>query len=145
MKPIVFGSMLFALLASSAVFAENVVYIPLADVLAMPEAKTKLDPAIKFYLQGQKTPSISQDLGEDVTNKKTNGFNKNNLTSCKWVALSALISLQGSAKDRGANAVTDIVSYFKSKPYSSDTMIECHAGFLMSGVALKARYAKVEN
>ena len=83
-------------------------------------------------------------MGEDVTNKKTNGVGKSDVESCNWVALSALKALQEGAKDRGANAVIDIVSYFKKNEFRSATHYECYAGNIMSGVALKATYAKVK-
>jgi len=83
-------------------------------------------------------------FGEDVTNRKTNGVGKSDAESCRWVALSALKALQQGAKDRGANAVIDIVSYFKKNEFRSATHYECHAGGIMSGVAFKATYAKVK-
>ena len=55
-----------------------------------------------------------------------------------------LKALQEGAKDRGANAVIDIVSYFKKNEFRSATNYECHAGGIMSGVAFKATYAKVK-
>ena len=56
----------------------------------------------------------------------------------------ALKALQEGAKDRGANAVIDIVSYFKKNEFRSATHYECYAGNIMSGVAFKATYAKVK-
>lgn len=35
-------------------------------------------------------------------------------------------------------------SYYKKNETKSDTTIECHAGAIMSGVALKGTYATVE-
>jgi uncharacterized protein YbjQ (UPF0145 family) len=117
--------------------------VPLAEVLEMPEAKEKLDGSVKFYLAGQATPAVIQKLGEDVSNRKTNGVGKEDRYGCKWAALSALIALQDKAKTLGANAVVDIVSYYKKTPFSSPTDFECHAGTVVIGVALKGTYAKV--
>lgn len=122
---------------------DTVVNIRLADVLESPEAKTKLDGSVKFFLAGQATPKVLKKLREDVTNLKTNAFGKSDEVSCKWVALSALINLQKSAKEAGANAVVGITSYYKKNETTSDTTIECHAGAMMSGVALKGTYATV--
>lgn len=51
--------------------------------------------------------------------------------------------LQDGAKARGANAVVDIVSYYKKREYRSAQNFECYAGTIMAGVALKGTYAKV--
>jgi hypothetical protein len=132
-----------ALLAGPAAARDTVLHIPLAEVLDMPEAKSKLDPNVKFYLAGQATPKVVKRYSSDVSNPKTNGFGKSDDFGCKWAALSALISLQDSAKRQGGNAVVDIVSYYKKVEYSSPTDFECHAGGLIIGVALKGTVAKV--
>lgn len=122
---------------------DTVLHIPLADVLDMPEAKDKLDPAFKFYLAGQATPKVVKRFSSDVSNPKTNGFGKDDNFGCKWAALSALINLQDSAKRQGGNAVVDIVSYYKRVEYKSATEFECHAGAFVIGVALKGVAAKI--
>lgn len=143
LKSIVITSLL-ASLACPPVMARDTEYkVPLAEVLEMPEAKEKLDGSVKFYLAGQATPAVIQKLGEDVSNRKTNGVGKEDRYGCKWAALSALIALQDKAKTLGANAVVDIVSYYKKTPFSSPTDFECHAGTVVIGVALKGTYAKV--
>ncbi len=122
---------------------DTVVNVRLADVLDLPEAKTKLDGSVKFFLAGQTTPKVLKKFREDVTNLKTNAVGKSDEVSCKWVALSALINLQKSAKEAGANAVVGITSYYKKNETTSDTTIECHAGAMMSGIALKGTYATI--
>lgn len=134
----------FGLMLSTSAFArDTVLHIPLSDVLAMPEAQSKLDPAFKFYLAGQSTPKVEQRFSTDVSNPKTNGVGKSDEFGCKWAALSALIHLQDSAKREGANAVIDIVSYYKKNEYKSATDFECHAGAVIIGVALRGTYAKL--
>ena len=80
-----------------------------------------------------------------MTNPKTNAANKSDHNACIWAALSALMAFQKQAAEReqGINAVVDIVSYYKKIVSASDTEIECHAGGLLAGVALKGTYAKV--
>jgi hypothetical protein len=135
---------LASMLSAPAFARDTVLHIPLSDVLEMPEAKEKLDPNFKFFLAGQATPKVIKRLATDVTNPKTNGFGKSDDFGCKWAALSALINLQDSAKRHGANAVIDIVSYYKKVEYKSATDFECHAGAFVIGVALRGTYAKVE-
>ncbi len=109
----------------------------------MLEAQIKWDGSVKFYLAGQKAPNIIQRMSSDVSNRKTNGVGKSGDEACRWAALSALISFQDKAKQLGANAVVDIVSYYKRDEVKSATEYECHGGAFVVGVALKGTYAKV--
>lgn len=105
--------------------------------------KKSCDGSVKFYLAGAPTPKVLQKLGVDQSNKKTNSVGKAPETSCQWAALSALVAFQNKAKQLGANAVVDMVSFYKSIERRSATEYECHDGALMSGVAFKGTYAKV--
>ncbi|RZF50783.1 excinuclease [Acinetobacter halotolerans] len=100
-----------------------------------------LDGSVKFYLKGNKSGGkvLEQDI---VTNQKTNGFGKSAEKSCDWVLRSALLQLDKAAKARGANAVTNIVSYFKKNEVQSSTTYECHKGMAVAGVALKGDIVK---
>ncbi|WP_411852570.1 excinuclease ATPase subunit [Stenotrophomonas sp. LGBM10] len=142
----------FALIATAALLAvssaasarDTRVEQSLHDLINSDEARNAgIDGSVRFFLAGEKV-SVQQRLGEDVTNKKTNAANKSDADACRWVALSALRALQDGAKSRGANAVVDIVSYYKKNEFKSSTNYECYAGTLMAGVALKGTYAKVK-
>ncbi|MEN4937772.1 MAG: excinuclease ATPase subunit [Stenotrophomonas sp.] len=144
----------FALMAATALLAVAVagtaqardtrVEQSLHELVNSAEARNVgIDGSVKFYLAGEKV-SVLQRLGEDVTNKKTNAANKSDADACRWVALSALRALQDGAKSRGANAVVDIVSYYKKNEFKSTTNYECYAGAILAGVALKGTYAKVK-
>jgi uncharacterized protein YbjQ (UPF0145 family) len=126
-----------------ALARDNVLHLPLADVLAMPEAQGKLDGSVSFYLSGAAHPSVVKTLGDDVANKKTNGLGKSDDKACRWAALAALLAFQESAKKQGANAVINLVSYYKRQTFESPTEYECHAGGVVVGVALKGDYATV--
>lgn len=146
MKRFLTASLISLLLAAPQAFAaDSRLELPLQELLDSPQAKAAgIDGSVRFYLAGQKTPAVVSRMGEDVINKKTNGVGKSDAESCRWVALSVLKALQEGAKDRGANAVIDIVSYFKKNEFRNTTNYECHAGGIMSGVALKGIYAKVK-
>lgn len=116
---------------------------PVSEVLDASYHEGKLDGSVRFYFAGEETPKVVANYGEGVANRKTNGVNKSDAEACRWVMLSSLVALQEAAKKRGANAVVGITSYYKRKEYKSATQYECHAGSLMSGVALKGTYAKV--
>lgn len=100
-----------------------------------------LDGSVKFYLKGNKSGGrvIEKEI---VTNQKTNGFGKSAETACDWVLRSALLQLDKAAKARGANAVTNIVSYYKKNETQSSTTYECHKGMAVAGVALKGDLVK---
>jgi hypothetical protein len=121
--------------------ADKVENLPFEDVLK--EGAAELDGSVKFYLKGQPTPKVLERKGEFVSNKKANAFAKSADPTCRRAALSALISLQERAHQVGANAVVDIVSYYKKVDAASPTQYECHVGALMSGVAFKGTMAKV--
>ncbi|MDX3934601.1 MULTISPECIES: excinuclease ATPase subunit [Stenotrophomonas] len=142
----------FALIAATALLAvastaqarDTRVEQSLHELVNSAEARNVgIDGSVKFYLAGEKV-SVVERLGEDVTNKKTNAANKSDAEACRWVALSALRALQDGAKSRGANAVVDIVSYYKKNEFKSTTNYECYAGAILAGVALKGTYAKVK-
>lgn len=144
MKRTLVLSLIAAVLATPVLARDTGVHLSFAELLASPEARAKLDGSVQFFLAGQKTPEVTERKGEDVSNKKTNGFNKDVTTGCQWAALSALLEFQNRARQLGANAVVDIVSYYKKDTFSSATEYECHDGAFVTGVALKGTYAKVE-
>jgi len=121
--------------------ADRISHLPLKQAIDAGLASGKLDGSVKFYLAG-KSPRGTVLRSGIVTNKKTNGIGKSDENACLWVAQSALIALQDAAKKQGANAVTNIVSFFRKKEYRSTTNFECHAGNIMVGVALKGDLVK---
>jgi uncharacterized protein YbjQ (UPF0145 family) len=122
---------------------DDVVMLPLADAVQMGIDQGKLDGSVKFYMAGARTPKVSAKLGDDVSNKKTNGVGKDDATACNWAALSALMAFEASAKKKGANAVVDLHSFYKKIPNKNAVNYECHAGNIMAGVALKGTYARI--
>lgn len=136
------AGLMSAVMLAPAQARDTELHLPFAEVLEMPQAKEKLDGSVKFYLAGQKTPKITERLGSNFSNRKTNGVGKSDEEGCRWAALSALIALQDEAKSKGADAVVDIVSYYKKDEFKSDTQYECHAGAVIIGVTLKGTYAK---
>ena len=124
---------------------DTVVNLSFQNTVAAATKSGKLDGSVKFYLAGNRPAGNMTVINDNVTtSKKTNGFSKSSQESCDWALQSALITLQGAAKQAGANAVVDIQSNYNTQPHSDPTNYECHKGFLMSGVALKGKLAKVQ-
>ena len=134
----------FLIIVSQVHARDDKLLLPITDVLNGPDAQKKLDSSIKFFFGSQPHPKIITNFQSDVTNLKTNAFNKTDQRACEWVFLSALLALEKKAKQLGANAVVNIISYYQKVPMSSDTQFECHAGALMAGVALKGDFVKIE-
>jgi uncharacterized protein YbjQ (UPF0145 family) len=143
MKGIFISVILFVAAIMPAMARDNVVLIALDLVLEMPEAKAKLDGSVKFYLAGTAAPKVVKNLGEGIANRKTNSVGKDPEQACKWAALSALIALQEGAQAKGANAVIDLISFYKREPFSDPKLIQCHDGAIVTGVAFKGTYATV--
>ena len=137
--------LLAALLLAPAVHAADEVHrLPVSELMQSPEA-AQLDGSIRLYWAGQKAPRVLENKGEFISNKKTNAFAKSAAPTCHRAAASALLSLQERARQAGANAVTNIVSYYKKVPVASDSEYECHVGALMTGVAFKGTMVRVPN
>jgi uncharacterized protein YbjQ (UPF0145 family) len=117
--------------------------MPIASAMQAGDAKEKLDGSVKFFFGNQKHPKILSKLGNDVSNRKTNAFGKSDETACNWAFLSALVALEKRAQSLGANAVVNVVSYYKKNEMSSPTEFECHAGAVMAGVTLKGDFVKI--
>ncbi len=117
--------------------------LPIEEALQSSDFKDQLDPNIKFYFGDQKHQKVANSFGKFVTNKKTNAFGKSDDKACRWVLLSALISLQDRVKTEGGNAVINIVSYYKKDKFSSNNEFECHAGNIIAGVALQGEVVKL--
>ena len=118
--------------------------LPLADVLNSPDAKAKLDPGVALYFGRQPYAPPAQRMSVTTANKKTNFFNKTDQEGCNWVFLSAARSLQEYARKMGGNAVVNIVSFYKSQEFISETHYECGAGSFVGGVALKGEVVLIK-
>ncbi|GGD53047.1 excinuclease ATPase subunit [Pseudoxanthomonas indica] len=139
------AGLVIALASTTAQARETRVEGSFEELVNSPEAKKAgIDGSVRFYLAGQKTPAVQSRMGEDVSNKKTNAANKSDAEACRWVTLSVLKAFQDSAKSRGANAVIDMVSYYKKNEFKSAQNYECYAGAIMAGTAMKGTYAKIK-
>jgi uncharacterized protein YbjQ (UPF0145 family) len=123
--------------------ADRTVMQSFQEAVQNATAAGKLDGSVKFYLAGS-GPSGKVLQSNVVTNRKTNAFGKSDEKACDWAAQSALISLQEAAKKAGANAVINIVSYYKKNETRDKANYECHAGAVIAGVALKGDLATVK-
>jgi uncharacterized protein YbjQ (UPF0145 family) len=144
-KKLAASTLLICALPGISQARDTALYLPFDKAVAEATRAGKIDGSVKFYLAGNTpTGNVTVLSAGAVTNKKTNAFNKSDEVACEWVAQSAIISLHQAAKNAGANAVTNIVSFYKSNERKDAKNYECHAGALMAGVALKGDLAKVQ-
>jgi len=122
---------------------DKVVHFAFNNAVVAATQSGKLDGSVKFYLADIKPDGQATVVKTVTVEKKTNAFGKQDQVTCDWALQSALISLQEDAKEVGANAVVDIISDYDNE-YRDNEKYECHVGFLMSGVVLKAKLAKLQ-
>ncbi|WP_353141769.1 excinuclease [Acinetobacter pragensis] len=127
---------------TTAVFAADTMHdFNFKEAVDRAVADGALDGSVKFYLAGTKSGGKVIQKGL-VTNKKTNGFAKSAESACDHVLRSTLIQFQNTAKAKGANAVTNLVSFYKSNETRSATTYQCAKGTAIAGVALKGDIVK---
>src|SRR5262245_12840319 len=87
--------------------------LPIAAAMAHKDADEKREGSVKFFFGKQDSPRVGTKLGPDVPNCRENAFAKSDEKACNWAFLSAMIALERRAKQLGANAVVNIVSYYQ--------------------------------
>ena len=143
MKALTLGLTALLLAAPAVSMAgDKVIHLPFEAGVAAAKQSGQIDGSVKFYLAGN--GPHGQVVDDNVTiSRKTNAFGKGDADTCNRVLATDLIYLQNEAKHAGANAVVDIVSNYNNVEYRDSQNYECHKGFLMSGVALKAKLVKL--
>ena len=119
--------------------------ISFVDTLQRGTDEGVLDGSVRFFLAGQTHPAVQASLGDGASSRKTNAVGKSDESACQWAALSVLKAFQEQAKQKGANAVVNVVSNYNRVEFRGDGVIECRAGGLMAGVALKGEYARISD
>jgi uncharacterized protein YbjQ (UPF0145 family) len=117
--------------------------LKIEDVKKDPRYAETVPTDVAFYFGQQAPAGKVVDLGEFVTNRKTNSVGRPDEEACRWAMMAALKVLRERAIAEGGNAVINIVSYYKKNTFASDTLYECHAGAIVAGVALKGTVVKL--
>lgn len=131
----------FCLVAGSADARNSRLLLSIKDALEQGKSQGVITDVKLRFGKGNR---VGRVIGSDVANRKTNAVNKTDIEACNWVFLSAVRSLQDGAQNSGADAVVEIVSYYKKREFSSATEFECHVGAIMGAVALKGSYSKTK-
>ncbi len=131
------------LLATPAQAREDILTLPLDELLASDDAKQALLD-VPIFFAGQPHPAVEASK-EVTTSRKTNAFNKSDEEACRWVMLSALKVLQDAAQKGGYDAVANIKSNYDHNEFASSTEYQCGAGTFIAGAALKADLVRFED
>lgn len=114
-----------------------------ADAMATPAAKAKLDPNVKLLFGTKTAVPGAKVIREVAVNRKTNAFGKSDQEGCEWVFLSVALELQEQARKAGGDAVVAIQSNYKHELVDSPTEFVCGAGSFVSGVAFRGQIVKM--
>ena len=146
MKSLVCSLMALTLTVSMAGLAHgrNVeLMVPIADAMAANKASERPTGAVKFFFATQKSPEIVKNLGSFLAAPRTGASGRSDQRACHEAFLWTLVHLEKRAQRVGANAVVNIVSYYKKKEMSSATEFECHVGNVIATVWLKGDLVKI--
>lgn len=116
--------------------------LPIQAALEAKDVLGRPDGSVKFFFSKQPTPPIIAQLGSDTTHGRTAKLRNSDQVICEAAFLAALLGLQRRAKQVGANAVVNIVSFYQKIEMSSTSEYECHAG-TAAHVFLKGEFVKV--
>src|SRR5229473_5593211 len=87
LKRVLFASLLVIALNSVAQARNTRHTFKIQDVLDSPDYQQKVGNEVAFYFANQPVPRAAQNLGQYVTNKKTNAFARSDETACRWAML----------------------------------------------------------
>jgi len=116
--------------------------LPIQAALETKDVLGKPDGSVKFFYGKQQTPQIMTRLGSETTHGRVAKLRNTDEIVCGAAFLAALLALQKRAKQAGANAVVNIVSFYRQVEMSSASEFECHAG-MAAHVYLKGEIVKI--
>lgn len=141
MKKAVAACLLGTLLAGNAMARNTTHMLNWSDAVESSEAKALLDDSVKLKFGAKSAPAGAQAKGEHTANSIEKG--KDDIEACRKAAVRALLELQHGAKRADADAVVNIISYYKKTVFSSATQYECHAGGTGGHITFKGDFVKL--
>jgi hypothetical protein len=116
--------------------------LPIESALQAKDVIGRPDGSVKFFFSHQPTPPILARSGSATTHGRTTKLRNADRLICEAAFLAALLSLQKRAKQVGANAVVNVVSFYQQVEMSSTSEYECHAG-VAAHVFLRGEFVKI--
>jgi uncharacterized protein YbjQ (UPF0145 family) len=131
-------------LFTGTTYARNVqLMLPIAAALEAKDIPDKPTGSVKFFFGNQATPQILTKLESYVATPKTSAMGKSDQRACHEALLWTLVAMEKRAQQKGANAVVNIVSFYKKNEISSANEFECHVGNVIVSVVLKGDLVKI--
>jgi uncharacterized protein YbjQ (UPF0145 family) len=131
-------------LFTGTTYGRNVqLMVPIAAALEARDAPDKPTGSVKFFFGNQASPQILTKLESYVATPKTSAMGKSDQRACHEALLWTLVAMEKRAQQKGANAVVNIVSFYKKNEISSATEFECHVGNVIVSVVLKGDLVKI--
>ena len=136
---------LISLLARPSYARDDKFILPIAAALEMSDPEEKPEGTVKFFFGTDNAPAVLQRFRTDVADRRTGTYHKSDQKACNDAFMSALATLEKRAQSAGANAVVNIVSYYKRVEMASATEFECHGGTVRAIVMLRGDSVKIAN
>jgi hypothetical protein len=136
-------AMLGAALLCGAAAASKLETFPVDHALAPEAAAQKLRHSVRLFWGAQPYPQPERDVGSFRADEASNSTNKSDQDACDRALLSALIFLQASAEDHGANAVVAIHPISARQQPIPAGQYACDAGGIAARVMLRGRVVKL--
>ena len=132
-----------AMVTAGLARADEIGRYSIQEALDQPAAKQKLDPNIRLYFRHNGTPGYAQSFGSVHYARRTNRMSTARNGPCHWAFLSGLLALQGKARERGANAIVDIVPLTDGKLTAPPGQYDCEFGMLMVSIGIKGEMVRM--
>lgn len=116
---------LSGLVATRAYSRDDKYVLPIKAALDSAGPRQKPDGSVKFFFGKESTPAIASSVGSVKPHGKARTRRSDDIEACNVAFLAALIDFEQRAKKAGANAVVNIVSYYKNVEMASATEFEC--------------------
>jgi len=136
-------ALMVSLLAARLALARNDKYLlPIEAALGSTEAREKPDGSVRFFFGKQAAPPIVTKLTTVSSHGRASTRRTDDVNACNAAFQAALVDFQKRAKKAGANAVVNVVSYYKNVEVASPTEFECHAGAAAHAI-LRGDFVKI--
>jgi hypothetical protein len=122
------GAIFIFMMAWPAMARNDKYLLPISVALKSKDAQETPNGSVKFFFGKQETAEIVTRLGSYSTHQRSTTRPAEDAIACNVAFLKALV-LQKRAQQAGANAVVNIVSYYKNDTLTSETESNVMPGF----------------
>ena len=130
--------------APGPAFPRNIkLILSIATAMQASTGEDRPTGAVKFFFGDEKTPEIVAEFGTHAVTPRTGAMGMSDEKACYGAFQWTLVNLEKRAQRLGANAVINIVSFYKRNELSSATEFECHVGNVIASVFLRGKFVRI--